>query len=91
MARAEKNILSQTEVMVLNFLGTTVTRAGEVEPTAITDISSSTGVKDRDEVLRALYTLEGRRLVQPDPEWDFTSSRWKITEVGLRAVQVLGL
>lgn len=55
----------------------------------ISELSELTGIKDDEEVLRSLYTLEGKSLVAPEPFGDFTSLRWKITDVGLRAVKFL--
>ena len=55
----------------------------------ITEISCMTGIRDSDEILRALYTLEGKNLVSPEPKGDFTSNQWIITETGVRAVGML--
>ena len=81
------------ELSVLNYLSTSrvIPKGTPAVDSAlmVNEISQNTGIRDNDEVLRALYTLEGKQLVQPDPAWDFTSNRWKITDVGVRAVQVL--
>lgn len=95
MLRNDKIALfSEMELSVLNYMST---NRGAVKGTVpppdsslmVNEISQNTGIRDNDEVLRALYTLEGKQLVQPDPAWDFTSNRWKITDVGVRAVEVL--
>ena len=97
MTGRDKNIFSNIEVEVLRYLGTDPASAKPAEVTPpgkiamVSDISTNTGIRDNDEVLRALYTLEGKQLVQPEPEWDFTSSKWKITRYGIKAIEVLGL
>ena len=60
------------------------TLAGDVFIKA-NNMNLETGIKDNDEVLRALYTLEGRSLVSPEPPGSFTSNVWKITEIGIKA------
>lgn len=55
----------------------------------ITEIGFACQIRDSDEVLRALYTLEGKALVEPDPPGDLTSSRWRITPIGMRAVSTM--
>ena len=54
----------------------------------VSEISSGTSVRDTDDILRALYTLEGKHLVEPCPPGDFTSSFWKVTPIGERAVMM---
>jgi hypothetical protein len=80
--------ISPSELVILKYLGHSVTITRERRTTEITEISTTTGIRDNDEVLRALYTLEGKNLVEPEPRGDFTSNRWQITDVGLRALQV---
>jgi hypothetical protein len=89
MLNAEKNSFSDRELTILRCL--CERRAGGRErPTAeITEISFTTGIRDSDEVLRALYTLEGKSLVEPEPRGDFTSHQWQITDVGLRALEFM--
>ena len=58
-------------------------------PIEITEIGFACHIRDNDEVLRALYTLEGKSLVEPDPAGDLTSSRWRITPTGMRAVATM--
>lgn len=55
----------------------------------ISEIALKTGISDSDEVLRALYVLEGRSLVEPHPHGDFTSDRWRITAVGIKALSMM--
>lgn len=95
MLRHDKIALfSEMELSVLNYMSNNRPVAAKGADTAdcslmVNEISQNTGIRDNDEVLRALYTLEGKQLVQPDPAWDFTSNRWKITDVGVKAVEVL--
>jgi hypothetical protein len=88
MHGGNKHKISPSELVILRHLGSSVTIARERRTTEITEISSTTGIRDNDEVLRALYTLEGKNLVEPEPRGDFTSNRWQITDVGLRALQI---
>ena len=84
-----RNKISTSEMAILRYLGgTIITR--DRRTTDISEISVTTGIRDNDEVLRALYTLEGKCLVEPEPKGDFTSNRWQITDVGIRALQVFG-
>lgn len=57
----------------------------------ISEIALETGIRDVDEVQRALYLLEGKNLVQPEPPGDLTSSFWCLTDNGMRAVTTLQL
>ena len=78
------NAISRKELTVLKCLEDNTVEAS-IE---LTQISVSTGIRDRDEVLRALYTLEGKNLAQPSPEGDLTSNQWKITNDGVRALRL---
>lgn len=78
-----RNAISTNELAVLGCLSTINNPSAE-----ITEIVSGTGIRDSDEVLRALYTLEGKSLVSPFPEGDFTSNQWKITNFGLKALRL---
>lgn len=83
-------MFSEREIGVLHCLR----KSSGAEPDAtveVTEIGLAIGLRDNDEVLRALYTLEGKHLVAPQPAGDLTSSRWRITPIGLKAIQVLGL
>ena len=81
----DKALFSQVEYSVLKYLSNR--RHGNVEgPIEIGEISSTTGIRDSEEVLRALYTLEGKSLVEPEPRGDFTSNIWQITDIGVRAL-----
>lgn len=85
---SEKTHISHLELDVLRCL---CSRKGgkDVSPADISEISFTTGIKDNDEVLRALYTLEGKNLVEPEPRGDFTSNVWQITSIGIRALGLL--
>lgn len=48
----------------------------------IDEITEATPIGDDREVLRALYSLEGQKLVTPYPPGDFTSNNWCLTETG---------
>ena len=54
----------------------------------ISDLARVVG-SDEKEVQRSLYILEGHKFVTPFPEGDFTSKSWKITEIGVKALQHL--
>ena len=97
MSDNQKNLISPNEVTILRCMQE---RADYFKQEAnddainevvveINEISARTGIRDNDEVLRALYTLEGKQLVSPFPKGDFTSSKWKITGVGERAIELL--
>ena len=91
MEQIARNAISDCELMVLNCLGEKKSCEQDEQQTSIAEvveISNTTGIKDNDEVLRALYTLEGKNLVSPEPAGDFTSSQWQITEVGLKALRL---
>lgn len=103
MEQIAKNAISDSEFMVLNCLGQRaevfsiepVSNGNAVESdsnglqtTEVSEISSNTGIRDNDEVLRALYTLEGKNLVSPEPAGDFTSNQWQITATGLKALRL---
>ncbi len=87
MHNVSRNKISSSELVILRHLGDS-NAARDRRITEITEISVTTGIRDNDEVLRALYTLEGKNLVEPEPKGDFTSNRWQITDVGLRALQL---
>lgn len=86
--KKSRNVFSAMEIAVLKELNCCKT----VYKTPIRDvmqIAVKAGVSDSEEVLRALYTLEGRCLVRPSPEGDFTSNFWEITDIGIKACAVL--
>lgn len=86
-----ENMITETELTVLQCLNNRVTESKEDDRTAeITEIAVHSGLRDKDEVLRALYSLEGRSLVSPFPLGDFTSNKWTITNVGTKALSILG-
>lgn len=91
--KEEKQLISRSELAVLRCLhekqDPNAPLATAVEASEIGQISMSTGIRDSNEVLRALYTLEGKSLVRPEPAGDFTSTQWTITDVGSRALNVL--
>lgn len=83
---AQKNPFSSKEIAVLKCLKE---RTADTEETVtISEISMWSGIRDTDEVVRSLYTLEGKSLVRPEPMGDFTSNCWKITPVGVKALGV---
>jgi hypothetical protein len=98
MEQIAKNAISDSEFMVLNCLGqraddvkievASEEASSSVPTTEVAEISTNTGIRDNDEVLRALYTLEGKNLVSPEPAGDFTSNQWQITPTGLKALRL---
>lgn len=86
MLNTEKNSFSRHELVVLKCLSQRRVESKDRNTAEVSEISFNTGIRDNDEVLRALYTLEGKSLVQPEPRGDFTSHHWQITEVGVRAL-----
>lgn len=86
-----KNLISHRELVVLKCLSEKfeIEQSDSTPLIEITDIASGTGIRDSDEVLRTLYTLEGKQLVEPFPVGDFTSNRWQITQAGVKALQIL--
>jgi len=89
MFKSGKLHFSKLEVGVLRCLAEKKTRPNTTDLTELSEIGAATGLRDQDEVLRALYTLEGKGLVSPDPEGDFTSSKWKMTETGMGTLTVI--
>jgi hypothetical protein len=90
MLKVERSKLSHSELNVLRCLSQRRNTSAVTSCiTEIGEISQHTGIRDNDEVLRALYTLEGKCLVQPEPQGDFTSNHWQITDTGLRALSVI--
>ena len=84
--------VNEIEMAILCFLGNNshaVQAVEEAKTIEVSQISSTIGIKDKDEIVRALYTLEGKSLAQPYPQGDFTSNQWHITEVGVQAIQLL--
>lgn len=89
MHKTEKNLISKSELIVLRCLRERKSVSRESGIAEISEISVTTGIRDSDEVLRALYTLEGKSLVEPQPRGDFTSNQWQITEVGVKALDLI--
>lgn len=87
--RVKKNLISKNEYAVLRLLHERVHTTQELDTSEVADIAMATGIRDNDEVWRALYSLEGKNLVVPHPEGDFTSHHWKITDIGSKAVELL--
>lgn len=89
----KKNAISEYELAVLTMLHDRIASEGSsntsVKTIEISEISHSTGINDNDEVLRALYTLEGKSFVTPEPPGSFTSTSWKITDIGCKALQLV--
>ncbi len=86
--RVRKNLISTSEFAVLQTLQQRSTTTDEAT-SEVGDIASAIGIRDNDEVWRALYSLEGKNLVKPYPAGDFTSHHWAITDVGVKAVELL--
>ncbi len=89
MFKSGKLHFSQLEVGVLRCLVEKNNRPNSSNLTELTEIIQSTTTRDQDEILRALYTLEGKGLVSPDPVGDFTSTKWKATEHGVGTMSVI--
>ena len=89
MRIVDRNAISQSEFAVLSCLNSGIIAQESRLTIEITEISCTTGIKDNDEILRALYTLEGKNLVTPEPPGDFTSNHWQITEGGKQALRIL--
>jgi hypothetical protein len=87
MRSASRNKISVCEMAILRHLGDSIA-SRERRINEISEISVTTGIRDSDEVLRALYTLEGKNLVEPEPKGNFTSNRWQITDIGIRALNL---
>ncbi len=88
MDSLRKNIISQQEFAVLSILSQKMSDSSS-QTIEINELSTNTGIRDNDEVLRALYTLEGRNFVVPEPPGSFTSNNWKITDAGVKALSVV--
>lgn len=84
-----KPAISPNEIKVLALLRTRHSEQGTEAPSHISEISSLSGIRSNEEVQRALYILEGKSLVEPEPAGDLTSNHWKITSFGLRAYDIL--
>ncbi len=82
-----QKIISQRELSVLKVLRER--QSLQTSTSDIGEIATQSGIRDNQEVQRALYLLEGKNFVKPDPEGDFTSNRWRITDVGMKALLML--
>lgn len=89
MQAVKKNVMSENEMSVLRSLRMITSVAVGERTSEISELVAHTGIKSSDEVLRALYTLEGKHLVTPEPEGDFTSNLWRITERGVQALDLM--
>ena len=91
MPRDVRELISQNEFLVLKCLCVCNKEEKPISPNSadLSDIATNTGIRDRDDVLRALYNLEGKAFVEPHPSGDFTSNQWKITSFGIKALDVL--
>jgi hypothetical protein len=63
----------------------------EPRPIPINEITLRSGLNEEKEIQRALYILEGQKLVSPFPEGDFTSRTWCITKEGMRALKLISM
>jgi len=86
--RQPQNLFTDFEINVLQLL---CQRSGREEQqiSEISEIAVATGIKNNEEVQRALYVLEGRSLVAPEPMGDLTSKHWRITDTGQKALQLI--
>jgi hypothetical protein len=86
-----ENQISSNEMSVLECLQSKIDKSHvEVSGTSeVSELSATTGIKDKDEVLRALYTLEGKSFVSPYPKGDLTSQTWQITTHGVKALTMI--
>lgn len=89
MFKSGKLHFSKVEVSVMRVLVEKKSRPQSTSLVDLSEIASQSGLRDQDEVLRALYTLEGKGLAVPDPEGDFTSTKWRATDVGVKALEVV--
>ena len=89
MFKSGKLHFSKLEVDVIRCLADRKNKPVGTFLTELSEITQVTMVRDQDEILRALYTLEGKGLVSPEPEGDFTSTKWKISEAGLGTLEVI--
>ncbi len=89
MFKSGKLHFSKLEVGVIRCLAEKKLKAMNTNLTDLSELAQFTQVRDQDEILRALYTLEGKGLVSPDPEGDFTSSKWKLTDAGFGTLEVI--
>ncbi len=89
MFKSGKLHFSKVEVAVMRALVEKKNRPQSTSLVDLSEITAQSGLRDQDEVLRALYTLEGKGLVAPDPVGDFTSTKWRVTDVGSKALEVV--
>lgn len=89
MFKSGKLHFSKVEVAVMRSLVEKKNRPQSTSLVDLSEITAQSGLRDQDEVLRALYTLEGKGLVSPDPVGDFTSTKWRVTDVGAKALEVV--
>lgn len=89
MFKSGKLHFSKLEVDVLRCLVEKKRRPNSTDLTELSEIIAATNLRDQDEILRALYTLEGKGLVSPDPVGDFTSTKWKATDNGAGTMVVI--
>jgi len=90
--KVKENLFSGLEVTVLRSLHDAHSQPETHSTTVeVAELAATTGIKDNDEVLRALYTLEGKSLARPYPEGDFTSNAWRITQTGIKALGLMSV
>ena len=80
---------NQIEVLSLLSKHISTSSVSDAKQYEIAEIAELTGLSDEREVQRYLLILEGQKLVAPFPEGDFTSSRWRITREGVRAMKTI--
>jgi len=84
-----RTVFSKQELRVLTLLNERSRIIQETSTSEISEIANLTGIKSNEEVQRALFILEGKALVRPDPAGDLTSNFWKITTGGVKALQLM--
>jgi hypothetical protein len=90
---SQKTVFSQNEVDLLSLLvgvkNGSIKNSEKRDFLSVKEICESLKTKDTDEITRALFTLEGKSLVEPNPPGDFTSTFWKTTAIGEKALEVM--
>jgi uncharacterized protein YqgQ len=64
-----------------------ITSESQVMHVEISKLMECTGILDEKEMMRALFILEGHKLVNPNPAGDFTSRYWGITMEGIKLIK----
>lgn len=89
MERGAKRLISGRELSILKYIADRSEADVDRLTVEVSEIVCGCDIRDSDEVWRALYTLEGKCLVEPEPRGDFTSHQWKITDIGKKALDLV--